>query len=55
MLNKLNQFVLDQNICGEGQTEGATWSVTLQQGLIQHQEHMDHGVGIAVGVSNSVF
>ena len=22
-------------ICGEGQTEGATWSITLQQGLIQ--------------------
>ena len=21
--------------CGEGQTEGATWSATLQQGLIQ--------------------
>ena len=41
--------------CGEGQTEGATWSATLQQGLIQRSEHVDHGVGIAVGVSYSVF
>ena len=41
--------------CGEGQTEGATWSATLQQGLIQRQEHVDHGVGIEVGGSRIVF
>jgi hypothetical protein len=41
--------------CGEGQTEGATGSATLQQGLIQRLEHVDHGVGIEVGDSRIVF
>jgi hypothetical protein len=30
-----NGMVLSSMFCGEGQTEGATWSATLQQGLIQ--------------------
>ena len=44
-----------QMSCCEGQTEGATRSATLQQGLIQRSEHVDHGVGIAGGVRCCVF